>query len=247
MGLTHRPGSMGGTTMAKKASPNGDTEAEELNDRTRSELDGQFIELSNGFVHYELTGPAGAQTVVLIHGNAAPYFSWDHTVPALLKAGFRVLRYDLYGQGFSDRPRINRYNRSLYDQQLSECLDSLEITTAVDIVGTSQGGAIATYFTANHPERVRKLALLAPLYDTFTGARIISLIALPRLGEYMFRVLGDRMALKNLKKVFASTAPAPEFVEKSKGPMRFEGLKRARLANLRGDALKGNQLFYKEV
>ncbi len=61
--------------MAKQTFLEGDAESDELNDKTRSELDGQFIELSESVVHYELKGPADAQTVVLIHGNAAPYFS----------------------------------------------------------------------------------------------------------------------------------------------------------------------------
>ena len=48
-------------------------EKEELNEQVRSELDGKFIKLSEGFTHYELKGEKGEKTVLLIHGNAAPY------------------------------------------------------------------------------------------------------------------------------------------------------------------------------
>ncbi len=51
----------------------GNLEKEELNDQTRSLLNGEFIELSNGFTHYELKGQEDAKTIVLVHGNAAPY------------------------------------------------------------------------------------------------------------------------------------------------------------------------------
>jgi pimeloyl-ACP methyl ester carboxylesterase len=224
-----------------------DAETDELNDATRSELGGTFIGLSEGSVHYELAGPKGAQTVVLIHGNAAPCFTWDHNVPALLEAGFDVLSYDIYGHGYSDRPELKEYNRSLYHEQLLQLLDSLGLQEPIDIVGTSQGGAIATHFTASHPERVRKLALLAPLYDTFAGARSSKIVALPRIGEYVFRAFGDKVNLQNLDKVFASGENVPEFAEKYKRAMRFKGLKRAKLANLRGDSLENNEHFYKEV
>jgi len=79
------------------------------------------------------------KTIVLIHGNAAPYVTWDNTVSALIAAGFRVLRYDLFGHGFSDRPELYRYNRDLYDNQLVELLTKLAISEPVYLVGTSQG------------------------------------------------------------------------------------------------------------
>jgi len=82
----------------------------------------QFVELSKGFVRYELSGPTDAQMVVLIPGFSAPYYVWDPTVEFLTKAGFRTLRFDLYGRGWSDRPKI-RYELDLYVSQLEELLD----------------------------------------------------------------------------------------------------------------------------
>jgi pimeloyl-ACP methyl ester carboxylesterase len=86
----------------------GDLEKEELNEQTREQLDGEFIELSGGMTHFELRGEKGAKTIVLVHGNAVPYASWDNTVDALVEAGFRVLRYDVFGHGFSDRPDLDQ-------------------------------------------------------------------------------------------------------------------------------------------
>ena len=229
----------------------GDAEVDELNDKTRSQLEGKFIQLSDGVVHYELTGQPDSQVVVLVHGNAAPYFSWDYNVPALLQAGFRVLRYDIYGHGFSDRPKMEKYNWDFYDRQLVELIDSLKIKQPVDVAGTSQGGAIAVYFTAHHPERVRKLILCAPLFDEVTGENIMKFIRLPVIGEYFIKVMGDKMNLKNPENVFANTERLEEFREKFKKTMRFKGLKRARLANLRADEFKDyaaiNTKLYKKV
>ena len=97
-------------------------ESKTLDDNIRRGLPGQFIKLSDGYVHYELSGPDDGPVVILIHGFSAHYFVWDDTHPALTKAGFRVLRYDLYGRGFSDRPNVT-YDEQLFDRQLPKpCL-----------------------------------------------------------------------------------------------------------------------------
>jgi len=209
----------------------------ELNEETRTGLHGEFIELSDGWVHYELKGPEDAQSVVLLHGNSSPYFSFDNNMDALLDAGFRVLRYDIYGHGFSDRPKTD-FDHILYNRQLIELLDALEIEKPVDIVGTSQGGAIAVYFTAHHPERVRKLVLLAPLMDEFTGMKYMKIVIAPVIGDYFKIAIFDKMNLKNCAKFFSSTERLDGFKEKYKLQMQFKGWKRAKLSNMRCMDLK---------
>ena len=123
-----------------------------LDDAARQQAHGQFIELSDGVVHYQLAGPPQGRTVVLVHGLITPSFIWDYNVPALTEAGFRVLRYDHYGRGFSDRPEV-RYDRDLFDRQLLELLQRLNIEQPVDLVGLSMGGAVAVTFTDRHRSR----------------------------------------------------------------------------------------------
>ena len=64
------------------------------------------MRLSDGFTHYELGGPPTGHLVVLAAGFSVPYYIWDPTFSALTEAGVRVLRYDYYGRGFSDRPDV---------------------------------------------------------------------------------------------------------------------------------------------
>src|SRR5512138_2288913 len=109
-------------------------ETRELNELTRQEASGSFIELSDGFTHYELSNPEFEQTVVLAHGFSVPYFIYDPTFEFLPRAGFRVLRYDLYGRGLSDRPET-RYNIDLFVRQLSDLLDALHYIRPVSLVG----------------------------------------------------------------------------------------------------------------
>ncbi|MGB8981793.1 MAG: alpha/beta hydrolase, partial [Anaerolineales bacterium] len=94
-------------------------ETRELNEITRREAGGSFIQLSDGFTHYELSNPHAEETVVLVHGFSCPYFVYDLTFEFLTQSGFRVLRYDLLGRGFSDRPETV-YNIDLFVRQLGD-------------------------------------------------------------------------------------------------------------------------------
>jgi pimeloyl-ACP methyl ester carboxylesterase len=215
----------------------GDLEKKELNDEVRKELGLKFLQLTDGMVHYDVSGPEKGEIVVLVHGNAAPYFSWNNNMEALTNAGFKVIRYDLYGFGYSDRPDVD-YSRALYDRQLLELLEKLNIKTPVNLVGTSQGGSIAVYFTANHPEKVKKLALLSPFINILPMKAIITLIKIPGIGDYLGSVLLDRVNTNYPDKVFANPAAIPaEFTENYTKQLAYKGFKRARLSNLRGDSL----------
>ena len=116
-------------------------ERDEITDAVRQNAAGNFVRLSDGFTHYELAGPEGGRTVVLIHGFSVPYYLWDHTFDPLVKVGFRVLRYDLYGRGFSDRPHVH-YNADLYDRQLMELLTALHLDAPVELVASSRCRAV---------------------------------------------------------------------------------------------------------
>jgi pimeloyl-ACP methyl ester carboxylesterase len=225
----------------------GNLEEKQLDDQVRAELGLNFLQLSDGVVHYDLSGPEDGEVVVLVHGNAAPLFSWDNNVKALTDAGFRVIRYDLYGFGFSDRPDVH-YSRALYDRQLYELLSELNIEGPVRLVGTSQGGSIAVEFTANHPEKVKRLALLSPFINVLPMKAMISLVRLPVVGDYIASIAFDRINLNYPEKVFADTeAIPPEFTERYREQLTYEGFKRARLSNLRGDSLSDFTSRYEKV
>jgi hypothetical protein len=100
-----------------------DDEKISLNEQSRSKLGGNFIKLPRGVVHYEIAGPQNGSVVVLIHGFSVPQYVWDPTFDMLTSSGFRVLRYDLYGRGYSDRPECE-YNLELYVEQLSQLLSA---------------------------------------------------------------------------------------------------------------------------
>ena len=204
----------------------------EIDDEARQAAPGRFIQLSKGMVHYEMAGPESARTVVLIHGLATPYFIWDNNYDALVSAGFRVLRYDHYGRGFSDRPDVV-YDRDLYDQQLLELLQKLDIKRPVHLVGLSMGGAVATIFADRHPDIIDKLGLIAPAGFPIDEPLAVKSAMIPILGDYLMAVVGDRVILEGVKEAFVDPDKLPAFEEKFNLPLQYAGFQRAVLSTLR--------------
>jgi pimeloyl-ACP methyl ester carboxylesterase len=132
-----------------------------LNDAARAGSGMQFVALPEGLTAYRREGPAAAPLVILVHGYSTPSTLWDDTVPALNRAGYATLRYDLYGRGWSDRPEGD-YDLARFTRQLGDLLAALEIDGPVHLVGLSMGGLIASAWTARHPASVDRLVLIAP-------------------------------------------------------------------------------------
>ena len=218
-----------------------------LDEQARQAAPGHFIQLGKGLVHYELTGPASATTVVLVHGLATPSFIWDNNSQAMLDAGFRVLRYDHYGRGFSDRPDVV-YDRDLYIQQLDELLTKLAIKSPVHLVGLSMGGAVVTSFTDRLPERVASLGLIAPAGFPIEESLAMKVGKLPILGDYLMAVIGDWVVWEGVKEAFVHPDNlTTEFEEKFKVPLRYAGFQRAILSTLRDMDMNNMAEIYQRV
>lgn len=106
---------------------------------------------------FELTGPADAPVVVLIHGLGLNKECWQWTTPALSDT-YRVLSYDLYGHGVSVAPSQTP-SLSLFAAQLAGLLDHCGIERAT-IAGFSLGGMIARRFAQDTPQKTQALVIL---------------------------------------------------------------------------------------
>ena len=165
-------------------------ETKDLDETARRQADGSFISLTDGITHYELDGPENGRLVVLVHGFSTPYFIFDTTFEFLVNSGFRVLRYDLIGRGYSDRPRVD-YNIQLFVRQLKDLLDALGLKQ-VNLVGLSMGGPITTSFVSEYPEYVSRQVLIDP-----AGAKRLALLwmlkalKLPVIGVLALGLVGN--------------------------------------------------------
>ena len=217
-----------------------------LDDEARRNAPGSFVRLPDGMVHYELKGPETGQLVVLVHGFSVPYYIWEHTFPALVAAGLRVLRYDLFGRGYSDRPDLP-YTMELFVRQLKDLLEALQVNNPVDLVGLSMGGPISAGFTDRYPERVRKLCLLDPAGFQARRPVVYKLLALPGLGETLIGLFAKRLLASSQPSDFYMPEKFPGYPEQFLPQMQYQGFKRAILSTLRVGPLGGLTQTYQRV
>ncbi|AYV55552.1 alpha/beta hydrolase [Leptospira kmetyi] len=224
----------------------GDGESEQLNAEIRAKSPGSFLETPDGFVHYEWEGPENGQPVVLVQGFSNPIFIYEPLSKRLQEEGYRVLRFDLFGRGLSDRPDTT-YNPDLFDRQLSNLLNSLNIQKKIYLIGTSMGGVIVTNFTLKHPERVQKLVLIAPAGFPMDIPWIGRMTRLPLIGEYLTKSFGDRILLKGVQKNFFKPERFPNLEKEYGEQMRYIGFKRSILSSLRNMRLESFQEEYEQL
>lgn len=220
-------------------------EIKDLNDETRKSASGSFVQLPNGITHYELGGNESGEVVVLVHGFSVPYFIYDPTFEFLTQSGFRVLRYDLFGRGLSDRPHT-LYNIDLFVNQLADLLDALRLTSTglsagtqpVNLIGLSMGGPIASAFTTRHPERVNKLVLIDPAgVKSIALTPMLKVVKIPFVAEAVLGLVGGEALIRSNAKDFFDAALVDHFSAQYRVQMQYKGFKRAILSTMRNRML----------
>lgn len=223
-----------------------DKETKKLTDITRAELGGQYIQLPKGVVHYELAGENTQATVVLVHGFSSPLYVFDPTFDFLKQHDFRVLRFDLFGRGFSDRIDNSAYGMDLYVEQLHDLLNALDINEPVHLLGLSMGGAVVTHFTNKYPELVNKVALVAPLFHTPARPEV-ALVKTPGLGEYLGKVVLVPKFIKGAAETVFDPSSFPDWSEKFSPQTEFEGFSFALVQTARFLSGKSFQDEYEQL
>ena len=202
-----------------------------LDEATRATLPGEFVELTDGVVHYEISGKEDGPWVVLVHGLITHMFAWEPLSRDLVEAGFRVLRFDLFGRGFSDRPDVD-YTQDLFGRQLRGLLQALDIEGPIRLVGWSMGGLICTDFADSHPDRVSKMALIGPAF--FLKLHFLRALMLRSpLFPMILKVNGEKFVLKNLRGHFSRADVCPEYYEGVREQMEYPGFFPSLLSTIR--------------
>ncbi len=116
-----------------------------------------------------------------MHGVTVPHWEFDRLVPHLRAAGLRVVRFDLFGHGLSDRSAVD-CNFNLFLQQGLAVLDFLRATAPMTILGHSFGATLAAEIANVRPAIVKRLVLVAPRLDFMVGSVWAKVFALRRIG-----------------------------------------------------------------
>ncbi|MGI3169438.1 alpha/beta fold hydrolase [Pseudooceanicola sp. C21-150M6] len=161
----------------------------EMDDTARVDAPGHFAELSQGVTHYQWFGGVRGPVAVCVHGLTTPGFVWSQIAEELAEMGYRVLTYDLYGRGFSDRPG-GRQDIAFFIRQLEDLLEDQQIADDITLFGYSMGGAITAGFAAKNPHMLRQLVLVAPAgFGGFPTGNWQRMRDLPVIGDWMAHAL----------------------------------------------------------
>jgi len=141
-----------------------DPERRTLDDAARAAAPGKFIHLADGVTHYEVAGPDTGRVILFASAFSVPGFISDPLFQSLADSGFRVVRFDYYGRGWSDRIDAV-YDQDLFVRQMAGLLDALHVARPVTLAGISYGAAMITSFADRYPDRVHALIYLDPVFN----------------------------------------------------------------------------------
>nr|WP_114293097.1 alpha/beta hydrolase [Pseudosulfitobacter sp. DSM 107133] len=208
--------------------------------KARSTAPGKFATLSGGVVHYDWLGPVRGPVCVCVHGLTTSSYVWGGLTRGLAALGFRILIFDHYGRGYSDRPK-GAHDDAFYLTELEELLAHEGVQDDITLIGYSMGGAIATLFAASHPDRVRQLILLAPAGMTLVRTRLNRFILnTPLIGDWMMLAFFPRQLRKGVKAEAATPSQVENIGALQQAELNWRGFVPAVLSSLRG-VLAGTQ------
>jgi len=115
--------------------------------------------LSGGYrAHYREAGDPALPTLVLLHGFADSFTTWEGWVAAL-KPQFHIISVDFPGHGLTRAPA----GSTLSGERLADFVDAFAARLALPkfaVAGNSMGGGAAWQLAVRHPDRVSALILV---------------------------------------------------------------------------------------
>ncbi len=199
-------------------------ENSKLSDEVRTAAPGKFVHLANGQVHFRLGGAETAEPLIFIHGGGITGAEvWENNIPFFLNHGYRVLAFDLYGRGYSDRP-ATRNSPELFLGQLVQLLDTLQINGPVNMVALSMGAIVALDFAHQYPHRVRKVVLIDPAASG--NYKPNPLLTIPVVSDFLMTTYWYPRAVENQRKEFVDNDLFNTYSQRLQYFMDFEGYKR---------------------
>ncbi|PVH73702.1 alpha/beta-hydrolase [Cadophora sp. DSE1049] len=163
---------------------------------------GRDVDTPYGAIKVYEWGPEDGKKVLLIHGLTTSSIAVGAIASELVKRGYRVMTFDLWGHGYTDSCADLDYDIRLYTSQLLLAITSSKLSwtgaTGFGLVGCSLGGAIAASFAGYFPQMVNSLAFLVPA-GLIRKERLAAQMRLLELGSLLIpsRIL-EKLIMKRL-------------------------------------------------
>jgi len=123
-------------------------------------LETRHVDVGEVSLHVVFAGPADGEPVVLLHGFPEFWFAWRYEMARLADAGYRVIVPDQRGYNLSDKPEsIEAYRVDTLAADIARLITELGFDSAY-VAAHDWGGGVAWRLAINHPQRVRRLAMI---------------------------------------------------------------------------------------
>ncbi len=205
----------------------------------------QTAQLSAGVTCYMDFGSKDSEPIIIVHGGTLGSMAYQGYVPKLVDNGWRVIIYDQYGRGFSDRLNF-RLGINALQEQLLELLDFLKIDRA-HLFGISLGGGIIARFAAEHGDRVRSLAYQVPVIEGVTLTPAIIAARMPLIGAMLTRLIGVPAIVSRGESFGTQSQEARRVLAHFTDQFNVKGTERAIRDLMIGDALSDRMEDHRKI
>ena len=156
----------------------------------------QEVKLNEGVTSYKDLGDKNNEVIVLVHGATFGSLAYEEYVNVFLENNYRVITYDQYGRGYSDRVDTH-ISIELMEKQLKELIEHCEVKDII-LYGVSFGAAVAAKYASNNPDRVSFIGYQVPLINS-ANVPLLSIARIPLYGDLLSRVLLVPNILKRIE------------------------------------------------
>ncbi len=204
-----------------------------MDQAARAQATGKFADLPSGKTYYDWHGPINGPIAVCVHGLTTPSYVWRAVEDGLKMMDYRVLTYDLYGRGYSDRVS-GPQNADFFITQLEELLEDQDVEGGIMLLGYSMGGAIATFYAAKNPDMLERLILIAPAGLGVNSDRLQDfIIKTPVIGDWLMMVIGGYLLRKGIRADSATPSAIPDIYDRQIADTYVRGFLPAVLSSMR--------------
>lgn len=195
----------------------------------------------HGPIRYWESSPHQGEPVLLIHGYGALIEHWRPVMRPIARM-HTLYAMDLYGFGYSARPRVGP-TKELWAKQAADLIGSVMPGPAV-VVGHSMGGMVASELARAYPQLVRGLVLVnsAGLPPTRSPSAFdrafFNMLRMDGVGEMLAGVFTNPWGVRQglLSSYYKKERVTPELVATFSAPLRQPGAAQYYLATTRSFA-----------
>ena len=142
------------------------------------------VKLSDGITSYKDIGDKNNKVIILVHGATFGSLAYEEYVNVFVENNYRVITYDQYGRGYSDRIHSN-VSIELMEKQLKELIEHCEVEDVI-LYGISFGASVVDKYASNNPDNISFIGYQVPLINS-ANIPLLAILKIPLYGDLLIR------------------------------------------------------------